>query len=227
MPSWLSGWQYRKSHTINGSSAGAVTDYQVRIRVHYGEGSDSGEDVYLNNLKYNVESGNWTVDGNTYNYRLKITVKENSGSNLTDYQVKIVIDTAWLVSKGYATSSGNEVRFTQSDGSTLLSFWRENSFNQSETVYWVKIPSLSANSEIYIYMYFDPDLTSASDVSDGYSVFDFFEDFETDKSWVNIGGGSGTYTVSDSIITMTETGAGTGVDYVLTVSYTHLTLPTN
>jgi len=215
MPSWLSGWQYRKSHTINGSSAGAVTDYQVRIRVHYGEGSDSGEDVYLNNLKYNVESGNWTVDGNTYNYRLKITVKENSGSNLTDYQVKIVIDTAWLVSKGYATSSGNEVRFTQSDGSTLLSFWRENSFNQSETVYWVKIPSLSANSEIYIYMYFDPDLTSASDVSDGYSVFDFFEDFETDKSWVNIGGGSGTYTVSDSIITMTETGAGTGVDYVL------------
>ena len=45
---WLSGWQYRKSHEIDGSTAGAVTDYQVRIRVHYGSGTDSGEDVYLN-----------------------------------------------------------------------------------------------------------------------------------------------------------------------------------
>jgi len=46
--SWLTGWQYRKSHIINGSTAGAVTDYQVRITVHYGSGTDSGEHVYLN-----------------------------------------------------------------------------------------------------------------------------------------------------------------------------------
>jgi len=46
--SWLSGWDYRKSHEIVGSTAGAVTDYQIRIKVHYGSGTDSGEDVYLN-----------------------------------------------------------------------------------------------------------------------------------------------------------------------------------
>ncbi|MEM3551734.1 MAG: DUF2341 domain-containing protein, partial [Candidatus Bathyarchaeia archaeon] len=40
-------WQYRKSHVIN-SASGARTDYQVRIKVHYGSGTDSGEDVYLN-----------------------------------------------------------------------------------------------------------------------------------------------------------------------------------
>ena len=45
---WLEGWQYRKKHDINGSTAGAVTDYQIRIKVHYGSGTDSGEDVYLN-----------------------------------------------------------------------------------------------------------------------------------------------------------------------------------
>ena len=45
---WLSGWSYRKSHEIEGSTAGAVTDYQVRIKAHYGSGADSGEDVYLN-----------------------------------------------------------------------------------------------------------------------------------------------------------------------------------
>ena len=45
---WMSGWSYRKKHKINGSSAGSVTDYQIRIKVHYGSGTDSGEDVYLN-----------------------------------------------------------------------------------------------------------------------------------------------------------------------------------
>ena len=45
---WLSGWSYRKSHTINGSSAGAQSNYQIKIKAHYGSGSDSGEDVYLN-----------------------------------------------------------------------------------------------------------------------------------------------------------------------------------
>ncbi|MGY5851957.1 MAG: DUF2341 domain-containing protein [Candidatus Thorarchaeota archaeon] len=43
---WLSGWQYRKSHTITGS-VGAGTDYQVRITVHRVPGVDSGEDVYV------------------------------------------------------------------------------------------------------------------------------------------------------------------------------------
>jgi len=46
--SWLTGWKYRKAHTIVGSTAGAVTDYQIRVTVHYGSGTDNGEHVYLN-----------------------------------------------------------------------------------------------------------------------------------------------------------------------------------
>ena len=45
---WLSGWQYRKLHKIKGSTAGEVTDYQIRIVVHYGSGTDNDEHVYLN-----------------------------------------------------------------------------------------------------------------------------------------------------------------------------------
>lgn len=37
----------RKSHVINGAP-GAGTNYQIKIKVHYGSGIDSGEDVYLN-----------------------------------------------------------------------------------------------------------------------------------------------------------------------------------
>jgi hypothetical protein len=44
---WLAGWRYRKSHTILPAS-GAGTNYQIKIVVHYGSGTDSGQDVYLN-----------------------------------------------------------------------------------------------------------------------------------------------------------------------------------
>ncbi|MHA2265944.1 MAG: hypothetical protein ACXAEN_26420, partial [Candidatus Thorarchaeota archaeon] len=42
---WLSGWSYRKFHIILGS-AGAGTNYQVRIIVHFGSGIDDGSEVY-------------------------------------------------------------------------------------------------------------------------------------------------------------------------------------
>ena len=38
---WLSGWSYRKSHVIIGSTAGDVSGYQIRIVVYYGAGKDS------------------------------------------------------------------------------------------------------------------------------------------------------------------------------------------
>ena len=45
---WLLGWGYRKSHQIVGSTAGAVTNYQVNVTVYYGSGTDSKWAVYLN-----------------------------------------------------------------------------------------------------------------------------------------------------------------------------------
>jgi hypothetical protein len=40
-------WKYRKSLSIDGSSVGPQFDYPIRIVVHYSEGEDSGEDVFL------------------------------------------------------------------------------------------------------------------------------------------------------------------------------------
>ena len=66
---WLTGWQYRKSHTITGS-AGAGTDYQVRIIVHRTTGTDSGENVYLDShcltnfadVRFADDDGNTELD---------------------------------------------------------------------------------------------------------------------------------------------------------------------
>lgn len=46
-PTPLAGWGYRKQHLITNAGSD-LTEYQVQINVHYGEGTDSGADVYLN-----------------------------------------------------------------------------------------------------------------------------------------------------------------------------------
>ena len=42
---WLTGWNYRKSHVLSGSSDGAQTNYQIGIKVYYGSGTDGTETV--------------------------------------------------------------------------------------------------------------------------------------------------------------------------------------
>ncbi len=44
---WLTGWEFRKSHTIN-PATGAGTNYQIKITVNYGTGTDNAATVYLN-----------------------------------------------------------------------------------------------------------------------------------------------------------------------------------
>jgi len=152
---WLTGWQYRKSHTIIGSTAGAVTDYQVKITVHYGPGTDSGADVYLD---------------------------------------------------GKCQPDFDDIRFTASDGETLLSYWIEEKVDGSYAVVWVKIPSIPAspgNTTIYLY-YGNPTATSESD---GDSTFIFFDDFETGSltkwSTSNVNrAGVGTHTAKSGIYSM-------------------------
>ena len=42
---WLSGWNYRKNHTIN-LATGAGTNYQIKLTVYKGTGIDSGGNIY-------------------------------------------------------------------------------------------------------------------------------------------------------------------------------------
>jgi hypothetical protein len=47
-PGWhLTDYAKRKQLTVSGSAAGAVTNYQLRLTVHFGNGVDAGSDVYL------------------------------------------------------------------------------------------------------------------------------------------------------------------------------------
>ena len=87
-PPWLTGWKYRKKHEINGSTAGSVTDYQIRIKVHYGSGTDDGEDVYLDG-KCRNDFGDVRFTGDDGRTLLKYWMEEKVDGDYAIYWVKI------------------------------------------------------------------------------------------------------------------------------------------
>jgi hypothetical protein len=151
--SWLTGWRYRKSHVINPAS-GAGTNYQIKITVHYGSGTDSGEHVYLN------------------------------GKCRTDF---------------------GDIRFTRSDGITLLDYWMERKVDGDNAVFWVEVADdLSTTSQtIYIY-YGNPSATTTSNGDNTFLLFDHFEGTTLDSSkWSLYWRDSQvSYSVSNSILTI-------------------------
>lgn len=88
-----------------------------------------------------------------WNYRKPITIS-NTGSLLSDYQTIVTIDTATLVTAGKLLSNCSDIRFTLSDGSTLLNYWIESGSNTPSTKIWVKMQSILTGSNT-IYLYYD------------------------------------------------------------------------
>ncbi len=120
-----------------------------------------------------------------WNYRRPVTIS-NTGSALTDYQILVTIDTSSIITAGKMLSNGNDIRFTSSDGSTLLSYWIESGINTTSTKIWVKIPSiLSGTNTIYLY-YGNPSAASASSGTNTFDLFDDFADgnYTTNPVWI-------------------------------------------
>lgn len=87
---WLTGWDNRKSHNIN-SAVGAGTNYQVRITVHYGAGSDSGEDVYCNS-KCKTDFGDIRFTDNDETTELDYWMEEKTDSDYAVFWVEVADD---------------------------------------------------------------------------------------------------------------------------------------
>lgn len=88
----------------------------------------------------------------SWEYRKAIAVS-NSGGTLTDEDVLVEVDTATLITAGKLQTDCDDLRFTDSDESTTLSYWVEGGCNTSATQVWVRIPSLP-NGGKTIYMYY-------------------------------------------------------------------------
>jgi len=120
LPSWLSGWSYRKSHEIQGSTAGAVSDYQMKVVVHKGTGTDDGENVYCNNhcrddfgdIRFTDVNGNelpyWMeekVDGDYAVFWVKVPSIPASPNTATIYcytpDTEVLTERGWINLKDF------------------------------------------------------------------------------------------------------------------------------
>ncbi|MCW1299676.1 MAG: DUF2341 domain-containing protein, partial [Candidatus Parvarchaeota archaeon] len=116
-----------------------------------------------------------------FNYRYTITIDNTQNSNtLTDYQIRINVNTQSLISSGYMRSNCGDIRFSDVDNfdvTTNFSYWiKQETCNTPNTEIWVKVPNIPANSNKTIYMYFGN--SSVSSISNGDNVFIFFDDFD-------------------------------------------------
>lgn len=135
---WLTGWDYRQSHTLNQLS-GAVSNYQVCIYVNYGSGSSSGDTVY--------------VDGNCETDFDDIRFTDNDGDTLLDYWLEEKTDSSvakFWVEVADNLNSGNVVIYVYygnsgassvSDGDDTFLFFDDFLGSSLDTDKWDELVS--------------------------------------------------------------------------------------
>ena len=105
-----------------------------------------------------------------WSYRKLITIDEAKVDNdLINFPVLVYLDSTTNFDFSEASSTGADIRFTDSGGITTLSYEREN-HNATSANYWVKVPLVSSTASTTIYMYYGNSV--ASDTASSTAVWD-------------------------------------------------------
>jgi len=173
--------------------AAATTNWDLSTAGNYAY--DSNKVEFSSGVAQLKASGtpttNWIATDGGYNWGIRkpITIDNTqTASTLTDYQAVMTLDTQTLISAGKMSSDCKDIRFTDSDMTTSLSFWLESGCNTTTTRIWIKVPSIAASSTATIYLYYNnSNATSASNGVNTFILFDDFNDnsFDTNK-WTKV-----------------------------------------
>lgn len=85
-PAPIAGWLYKKKHTITNAGA-TLSNYQIRIDVHYGSGTDSGKDVYLDS-KCRTDFADIRI-GDVNRNMFPLAIESKANSDVAVFWVKI------------------------------------------------------------------------------------------------------------------------------------------
>jgi hypothetical protein len=235
---WLAGWLYRSSTTLTEGIAPAgtvaVTNGNTAV---VGTGTNFAKWVVGDKIK--LPDANWyTIATITDNTHLTISISYPGGSlsgqsykmDRINYQeffkvyysstgsgteaVRHLTAGYWKCNSHCQTDFG-DLRFTSSDGSTLLDFWIESSTSSTSALIWVELPELMSDTSTTIYMYYGHGSVQTT-TSSGNAVFRFFDHFLgsslNSTTWKNVTG-VGTITVSSSLARFVKTSTNGGYPY--------------
>jgi hypothetical protein len=126
----------------------------------------------------------------TFSKRQKIGITNNVATAYTNLPVKLIVNY-----DGDMQSDFDDLRFTDSSGTTTLRYWIESSTASASSTLWVKVPSLPASGSAVVYMYYGNNSTTTA--SSGTNTFKFFDDFE-DNNITEYSGNTTMFTTSTS-----------------------------
>jgi hypothetical protein len=157
-----------------------------------------------------------------WDYRKYHIITGSAGAGL-GYQMRLLVHYGVGVDNGedvYCNShckiDFGDIRFTELDGVTQLSYWMQEKIDGDYAVFWVKINADLSASDVIIYIYYGN--LAASTTSNGDDTFLAFDDFgdsgftdewspaRSSPSWSQSGGElRHTSSISDSIFYMSKT----------------------
>ncbi len=187
---WLTGYQYRKQFTVtaNGSIAGTITvvnglntvvgigtaftQWGVGAQIQLPDTNWYTIATITNdlNLTISIVYPGANASGQTYsmrliNYQMPLTIVQGAG---TDSGA-----TVYLGSR--ALTWPNDIRFTPSDGETLLDFWREES-DATDGTWWIEFDIIPAGGATFYLYYGKASDTDASNAANTFiTPYDGFE----------------------------------------------------
>jgi len=153
------------SDNISYSSMDSVHNYGgITLSYTCGEAIDVSDAVYLPG-----SLAGWT-------YRIPITIANLTANSQTNYQMNIgwgnELTSFWT---NNSHPSGNDVRFTDTDGASLLNFWKNHFSDEDSADFWVRISNIPAMSTKMIYLYYSNDTASSASNFDNTFTKNFFE----------------------------------------------------
>lgn len=186
---WLTGWTHRKKITISASTDQATwqasTAYSLGVVVRpttpngcwyqceVAGTSGSSEPTWPTTDQATVADGTVTWQAKRY-YQVPFSIGESSGAS--GYNFHLEGKSAIFPS---GENQGGDLRFTSSDGSTLLDFWIESVSGTSPNRLakaWVEVPGDLSQKDIYCYF----GNASATNASDPNATYVYYQDFEND-----------------------------------------------
>jgi len=146
-----------------------------------------------------------------------VTITEQSGNDLVDYPVKVVITDPQFFEE---CPDQKYIECYFQDGSWIPHWVEEFDPANNKAVIWVKVPQIPANGTVKVMIKVNPSRTE--DLSNGKAIFEFFDDFEDAdiSDWIiaKIGGSGGYAKAEDGYLKLksTDSGVATAVDRAFT-----------
>ena len=165
---WI--WTNNTAGLVNNTSSQPDEFY---IRANASMALKTSKDIYGPSENVYLQGQHWW-DG-YWSYRKEIDVANPTSTPLEEYQIELKENLTQLYEEGKLNTTCQDLRFTwynSSSGNEIkIPYWIEEcNINGKNSTIWVKVPTIPANSDTIVYMYYgNPNAETDSNITETFS----------------------------------------------------------